>query len=91
MRDKGEEFVACGRLDGGGGLWWLIRQGISLRRDPVGYRLMHDTKCPGNASQISPIDIHADRLCPHLQGVARGFRLQDIFASTPTAPVPLIP
>ncbi len=90
MRDEGEEFVEFGRLDSGGGLRRLIGQGISLRRNPVSHCLMHHTEGPGNAPEIPPIDVHPHGLRAQRGGIALRFRFHNVFAPTPTAPIPLV-
>ena len=75
MPDEGIEFVEFGHRDGAIRLWWLLRQGVGVRSDPVGHRLVDHAEVPGDAAQVHPIGIQLQGLAARGGVVARGCRL----------------
>jgi hypothetical protein len=90
MPDERIEFVDFGRLDAFG-LRGLVGQGVGVRGDPVGHSLMDDAELPGDAPQVHPIGVQAQRLDARLLIISVGRWLWGVGAPTGAAQVPLAP
>ena len=70
MPDVGVEFVELGGRERTVGLRRPVGQGVSVRGDPVGHRLVDHAEPACDAPQVAPIGIRAHRLGARLRRVA---------------------